>query len=101
MAHYAIDCWDAEVKTDQYGWVEIIGIADRTDFDLQSHIKHSKEDLSVFKEYDTPKEVTVTKTSFNMKKFGPVFKKDSSKAKEILENTDADLPQDERKGQNP
>ncbi|MBQ6443367.1 MAG: glycine--tRNA ligase [Methanosphaera sp.] len=90
MAHYAIDCWDAEVKTDQYGWVEIIGIADRTDFDLQSHIKHSKEDLSVFKEYDTPKEVTVTKTSFNMKKFGPVFKKDSSKAKEILENTDAD-----------
>ena len=26
MAHYAIDCWDAEVKTDQYGWVEIIGI---------------------------------------------------------------------------
>lgn len=55
MAHYAIDCWDAEVKTDQYGWVEIIGIADRTDFDLKSHIKHSKEDLSVFKEYDTPK----------------------------------------------
>lgn len=91
MAHYAIDCWDAEVKTDQYGWVEIIGIADRTDFDLQSHIKHSKEDLSVFKEYDTPKEVTVTKTSFNMKKFGPTFKKDSSKAKDILENTDPEI----------
>lgn len=90
MAHYAIDCWDAEVKTDQYGWVEIIGIADRTDFDLKSHIAHSKEDLSVFKEYDTPKTVTVTKPSFNMKKFGPVFKGDSPEAKEILENTDAD-----------
>ena len=89
MAHYAIDCWDAEVKTDQYGWVEIIGIADRTDFDLKSHITHSKEDLSVFKEYDTPKTVTVTKPSFNMKKFGPTFKGDSPKAKEILENTDA------------
>lgn len=89
MAHYAIDCWDAEVKTDQYGWVEIIGIADRTDFDLKSHIAHSKEDLSVFKEYDTPKTVTVTKPSFNMKKFGPTFKGDSPKAKEILENTDA------------
>ncbi|WP_308855415.1 glycine--tRNA ligase, partial [uncultured Methanosphaera sp.] len=74
MAHYAIDCWDAEVKTDQYGWVEIIGIADRTDFDLKSHIKHSKEDLSVFKEYDEPKTVTKTKASFNMKKFGPTFK---------------------------
>lgn len=91
MAHYAIDCWDAEVKTDQYGWVEIIGIADRTDFDLKSHIKHSKEDLSVFKEYDTPKNVTVTKPSFNMKKFGPTFKGDSPKAKEILENTDSNI----------
>ncbi|WP_304124732.1 glycine--tRNA ligase [Methanosphaera cuniculi] len=90
MAHYAIDCWDAEVKTDQYGWVEIIGIADRTDFDLKSHIKHSKEDLSVFKEYDEPKTVTKTKASFNMKKFGPTFKGDSSKAKEILEQTNPD-----------
>lgn len=90
MAHYAIDCWDAEVKTDQYGWIEIIGIADRTDFDLKSHIAHSKEDLSVFKEYDEPKTVTVTKPSFNMKKFGPTFKGDSPKAKEYLENVDAD-----------
>ncbi len=88
MAHYAIDCWDAEVYTDAYGWVEIIGIADRTDFDLKSHISHSKEDLSIFKEYDKPKTVTVTKPSFNMKKFGPTFKKDSNKAKEILEETD-------------
>lgn len=90
MAHYAIDCWDAEVKTDQYGWIEIIGIADRTDFDLKSHIKHSKEDLSVFKEYDEPKTVTVTKPSFNMKKFGPTFKGDSPKAKEYLENANPD-----------
>lgn len=90
MAHYAIDCWDAEVKTDQYGWVEIIGIADRTDFDLKSHIEHSKEDLSVFKEYDEPKTVTTTKASFNMKKFGPTFKGDSANAKEILENTNPD-----------
>lgn len=90
MAHYAIDCWDAEVKTDQFGWVEIIGIADRTDFDLKSHIAHSKEDLSVFKEYDEVKTVTVTKPSFNMKKFGPTFKGDSPKAKEILENANPD-----------
>lgn len=90
MAHYAIDCWDAEVKTDQFGWVEIIGIADRTDFDLKSHIAHSKEDLSVFKEYDEPKTVTVTKPSFNMKKFGPTFKGDSPKAKELLENANPD-----------
>ena len=28
MAHYAIDCWDVEIETDRYSWVEIIGIAD-------------------------------------------------------------------------
>lgn len=25
MAHYAKDCWDAEVET-SYGWVECVGI---------------------------------------------------------------------------
>ena len=30
------------------GWGELWGIADRTDYDLNSHIKHSKEDLSYF-----------------------------------------------------
>ena len=45
----------------------------------------------MFKEYDTPKNVTVTKPSFNMKKFGPTFKGDSPKAKEILENTDSNI----------
>ena len=57
MAHYAIDCWDVEVKTERYGWVEIIGIADRTDFDLKSHTEHSNEDLRVFIEYDEPKQL--------------------------------------------
>ena len=94
MAHYAIDCWDAEVKTDQYGWVEIIGIADRTDYDLKSHISHSKEDLSVFKEYENPKKVITTKPVFNMKKFGPTFKADSSRAKNILENTIPEMIQE-------
>ena len=25
MAHYAKDCWDAEIET-SYGWVECVGI---------------------------------------------------------------------------
>jgi len=29
MAHYACDCWDAEIKT-FYGWVECVGHADRS-----------------------------------------------------------------------
>ncbi|KAF7669260.1 hypothetical protein LDENG_00203270 [Lucifuga dentata] len=33
MAHYACDCWDAESKT-SYGWIEIVGCADRSCYDL-------------------------------------------------------------------
>ena len=34
MAHYAEDCWDAEVDT-TYGWVECAGLADRSAYDLR------------------------------------------------------------------
>lgn len=34
MAHYACDCWDAEILMAQ-GWVECVGHADRSAYDLQ------------------------------------------------------------------
>jgi glycyl-tRNA synthetase len=89
MAHYAIDCWDVEVQTDRFGWIEIIGIADRTDFDLKSHSTHSKEDLSVFIEYDKPKTITKLGVKPDMKKFGPLFKGDAPKILDSLKNLDA------------
>lgn len=90
MAHYAIDCWDVEVYTERYGWVEIIGIADRTDFDLKSHTEHSTEDLRVFIEYDEPKKVKKSVTKPNMSKFGPSFKGDAPKILKELENIEAE-----------
>jgi glycyl-tRNA synthetase len=89
MAHYAIDCWDVEVLTDRFGWIEIIGIADRTDFDLKSHSTHSKEDLSVFIEYDKPKTIKKLGVKPDMKKFGPLFKGDAPKILGALKNLDA------------
>ncbi len=46
MSHYAIDCWDAEVEL-IYGWVEIVGIADRSCYDLKAHSKTSGKLLQV------------------------------------------------------
>ena len=34
MAHYAEDCWDAEIEC-SYGWIECVGLADRSAFDLK------------------------------------------------------------------
>lgn len=57
MAHYATDCWDLEAETG-YGWVELVGVADRGCYDVQAHLKHSGADLTAFELFDEPKEVT-------------------------------------------
>lgn len=88
MAHYALDCWDVECLTDKYGWVEIIGIADRGDYDLTSHSKFSNDELNVFIEYDQPKVVKKTVVKPDLSKFGPVFKGNSPKVKQAIEQAD-------------
>jgi glycyl-tRNA synthetase len=46
-AHYADDAWDLEIKTQQFGWVEICGVHDRTDYDLRRHAEFSKQNFEV------------------------------------------------------
>ena len=36
MAHYACECWDAEGELAS-GWLELIGCADRSAYDLEHH----------------------------------------------------------------
>ncbi|BAW30813.1 MAG TPA: glycine--tRNA ligase [Methanothermobacter sp.] len=97
MAHYAIDCWDVEIQTNRYGWIEIIGIADRTDYDLKSHSEHSKEDLKVFIEYKKPKIIKKEIVKAKMEKIGPKFKKDAAKIIKALEDADPKLVKKELK----
>tara|TARA_B100001123_G_scaffold367576_1_gene427975 strand:- start:101 stop:1069 length:969 start_codon:yes stop_codon:yes gene_type:complete len=47
MAHYSKATSDIEYKF-PWGWGEITGIANRTDFDLKSHSNASGENLSIF-----------------------------------------------------
>ncbi|MDH5685921.1 MAG: glycine--tRNA ligase [Hadesarchaea archaeon] len=47
-AHYSSETWDAEVSTERFGWVEVAGLAYRTDYDLSRHAQFSKEDLTIF-----------------------------------------------------
>ena len=47
LAHYAADCYDVEYRF-PWGWAELEGIADRTDYDLKQHAQSSGEDLSYF-----------------------------------------------------
>jgi glycyl-tRNA synthetase len=48
-SHYALDTWDLEYNF-PFGWKELQGMANRTDYDLTQHMKHSKKDLQLFDE---------------------------------------------------
>jgi len=87
MAHYASDCWDAEALT-SYGWIEIVGIADRAAYDLTVHSKASKVDLVAHDKLETPLEKEFVELTVEKSKVGKMFKKDAAGIIEALEALD-------------
>uniref|UniRef100_A0A673CCQ5 Glycine--tRNA ligase n=1 Tax=Sphaeramia orbicularis TaxID=375764 RepID=A0A673CCQ5_9TELE len=87
MAHYACDCWDAEAKT-SYGWIEIVGCADRSCFDLQCHSRATKVLLVAEKPLKEPISlkyfVNVVQFEPNKGAIGKAYKKDAKIAMEYL-----------------
>ncbi len=94
MAHYAADCWDAEVLL-SYGWTEIVGIADRGCWDLSRHAQFSGQDMSHFKKFDVPREVEMDKVKAKNKALGPRFK---GQAKDVAAAIEALSPSDVKDG---
>uniref|UniRef100_A0A914YQR0 Glycyl-tRNA synthetase n=1 Tax=Panagrolaimus superbus TaxID=310955 RepID=A0A914YQR0_9BILA len=87
MAHYAQDCWDAEILT-SYGWIECVGHADRSCYDLEQHAKATNVKLVATKPIPKPKTVTLTVPVPNMGVIGKQFKADGKLIKTLLEKLD-------------
>lgn len=85
MAHYAADCWDAELET-SFGWIECVGCADRSAYDLSVHSARTNEKLVVRKALPSPVTVEKFEVSINRKKFGPSFRKDAKAVENALLN---------------
>jgi glycyl-tRNA synthetase len=83
MAHYASDCWDLESEL-SIGWTELVGVADRGSYDLQSHIDHSQADLTAFERFDEPKEVEQEVLRPKFDALGKLFKGDTKKIADEL-----------------
>ncbi len=49
-AFYADDAWDIEIKLNSFGWTEVCGVHDRTDYDLKQHAKFSGQKLEAVRE---------------------------------------------------
>ena len=73
MAHYAEDCWDCELHT-SYGWVECVGLADRSAFDLCAHTTKSKTELVAHEKFSEPRMEEVLEVKPNRKELGIKFK---------------------------
>jgi len=91
MAHYARDCWDGEVLT-SLGWIEVVGIADRSAYDLSRHQDASGAKMEVLIPYDEPRRVRVRRLRPRMDVLGPLFR---GKAKAVSQAMEAlEVPED-------
>lgn len=79
-AHYAEDCWDAEIFSERFGWVETVGIADRTDYDLKAHAEQSGDSFTAYIQFDEPRREKRRVINANMGVLGPKYR---GKAKAI------------------
>ncbi|CAF9912297.1 MAG: Glycine--tRNA ligase 1, mitochondrial [Gomphillus americanus] len=90
MAHYAADCWDAELQS-SYGWIECVGCADRSAYDLTVHAKKTGAPLHVRQVRDEPLKFEQWEVALDKKKAGPKFKKDAKAIDDALNNLSQEL----------
>ncbi|KAK2749866.1 Glycine--tRNA ligase 1, mitochondrial [Myotisia sp. PD_48] len=90
MAHYATDCWDAELFT-SYGWIECVGCADRSAYDLTVHKNKTGAPLVVREVRAEPLRIEEWQIDIDKKKFGPRFKKDAKSVETAIEALSQDI----------
>ena len=89
MAHYASDCWDAEIHG-SFGWVECVGIAHRGCYDLESHEKATGKSLRARREFSEPKIIETDGWTIDGAKAGPAFRALAGAVKLAVENLPAE-----------
>lgn len=76
MAHYATDCWDAEIHN-ATGWTECVGCADRAAYDLTVHSAKTGHPLVARQALKEPIVTEKLVPEFSKKNFGKTFGRDT------------------------
>jgi glycyl-tRNA synthetase len=87
MAHYATDCWDAEIQN-ATGWTECVGCADRAAYDLSVHSNKTGTPLVVRQALKEPIITEKEVPEWNKKVLGKNFKKDAAVIQQIVDSLD-------------
>lgn len=90
MAHYAADCWDCELFN-SYGWIECVGCADRSAYDLSVHMKATGVPLQVREPLKEPYKVEEYQAQLDKKKSGPKFRQNVGKVQSALDALTQDM----------
>lgn len=83
MAHYATDCWDAEIQS-SFGWTECVGCADRAAYDLSVHSNRTGHPLVARQALKEPIVTERYVPEFNKKSFGKTFGKDTAVVQTVV-----------------
>ncbi|VDK39190.1 unnamed protein product [Taenia asiatica] len=89
MAHYARDCWDAECLT-TYGWIECVGCADRSCYDLTQHQLATGVRLVAEKLLPEPVTVHEVKCVPNKAKIGRTYRGEAAQILKAFETLSPD-----------
>ncbi|PPQ90157.1 hypothetical protein CVT25_012468 [Psilocybe cyanescens] len=87
MAHYATDCWDAEIQNST-GWTECVGCADRAAYDLTVHSNKTGHPLVVRQALKEPIVTEKEIPEWNKKALGKTYKQDAGVIQKIVESMD-------------
>ena len=87
-AHYAEKTFDHEILLSSWGWTEVAGHADRTDYDLKAHINHSEADLMAERTLEKPRVERKTVIRPRIDEIKRVFGKDTGKILSALSKMD-------------
>ncbi len=95
LAHYANECWDAELCSERFGWVECVGIADRSAYDLKAHMKATGVDMRIFKKFDKPKKIRKKVIKPKVAEIGRKYREKAKKIFEAIKNIEIENEIDE------
>ncbi|KAF4566178.1 Glycine--tRNA ligase 1, mitochondrial [Pleurotus pulmonarius] len=87
MAHYATDCWDAEIENST-GWTECVGCADRAAYDLTVHSQKTGHPLVVRQALKEPIVSEKEVAEFDKKLLGKTFRGDAGALSKLVESMD-------------
>ncbi len=73
-AHYSLQTFDHQVWLSRWGWTEVAGFANRTDYDLSRHNSFSTVDMQIFKRLEKPRITKGLTVKPNASELGKAFK---------------------------